>query len=157
MPPSPTDPGAAALATCLNGNWNAPVAREFGALGLSGRSRGAVRSGTGVLQLTFGRDRTFAFTYADVKLDLAAGTAQVTGPVNGTWSLAGNTLRTVRISSATKVTFSLGPISVGAPDSVAGVVDDLPPGEVRVTCTATNLAMVLPTTEGGGTVTFDRV
>lgn len=156
-PPSPTDTGAAALAACLDGNWTAPVAREFAALGLSGRTRGAVQGGSGVLQLTFGRDQTFTFTYADVRLDLAAGTAQVTGPVSGTWSLAGNTLRTVLEQSSTKVTFSLGPITIGAPDAVAGVVQNLPPGEVRVTCGAADLRMVLPATEGGGTVTFDRV
>lgn len=154
---TPTDPGATALATCLNGNWSAPVAREFGALGLSDRSRGVVRSGSGVLQLTFGRDKSFTFTYANVQLNLAAGQSTVTGPVTGTWSLAGNTLRTVLMQTSTKVTFSFGPLTVGAPDSVARVVRTLPPAEVKVTCDAAQLKMVLPSSEGGGTVTFDRV
>jgi phage baseplate assembly protein gpV len=145
-----------ALAACLDGNWSAPVSREFSALGLSQRSKGAVRSGTGVLRLTLGNDRTFSFTYDHVVLRLPAGTANVNGPVSGTWSLSGSMLDTVLIKSATEVTVSLGPVTVGAPSAVTSALETLPPSQVGFTCTDSLLTMQLPSSQGGGTVTFDR-
>jgi hypothetical protein len=150
------DPGIAALGSCLNGNWAAPVAREFSSLGMSQRTKGAVRSGTGVLRITFGRDQTFTFRYEQVTLSLTAGQAVVSGPVTGTWSLQGNTLKTVLGSSQTKVDVKVGPITVAAPASVASVVETLPPSDVLITCTANQLTMQLPASDGGGTVRFDR-
>lgn len=153
---SAADPGIAALSACLNGNWAAPVAREFGSLGMAARTKGAVRSGTGVLRITFGLDRTFTFTYDQVTLSLAAGQALVSGPVTGTWSVQGNTLKTVLVSRQTKVVVKIGPITVDAPGSVASAVETLPPGDVLITCAADRFTMQLPASDGGGTVRFDR-
>lgn len=155
-PAPPVDPGVAALATCLSGNWTAPVAREFDALGLSKRTGGAVRSGTGLLRITFGRDETFTLTYDQVTLSLAAGQARINGPVTGTWSLEANTLRTTPVSRQVKVEVTFGPITVGAPGVVVSAVETFPPGDVLVTCDANRLGMQLSTAVGGGTVQLDR-
>jgi hypothetical protein len=156
-PPAPAiDPGVEALASCLNGNWTAPVAREFGALGLSERTGGAVRSGTGLLWITFGRDETFRFTYDQVTLSLAAGQAVINGPVTGTWSLQGNTLQTAPVSRQTKVEVKLGPVTVGAPGVLVSAVEAFPPGDVLVTCDANRLGMQRSSADGGGIVEFDR-
>jgi hypothetical protein len=155
-PTSTVDPGSAVLVACLNGNWTAPVSREFSALGLGDRSKGTVRGGSGLLRITFGLDRSYTFTYEDVTLDLAIGTATVDGPVTGTWRLAGNTLSTEMIKRSTEVKVNVGPVSVGAPSSVASAVETLPPPQVLVTCEDKRLTMQLPTGQGGGTVGFDR-
>ena len=150
------DPAAAALAACLDGNWSLPVSREFGPLGFAKRSGGAVRGGNGLIRLTLGRDQSFAFTYDQVTLVLPAGRAVVNGPITGSWSLTGNTMKTARVSSAATVKVDLGPVSVGAPRFIASTLETLPPGQVFVTCTADNLMMQLPTSDGGGIVKFDR-
>lgn len=151
------DSGVAALAACLNGNWTAPVSREFAALGVSERTKGAVRDGTGTLRITFARDGSFTFTYDQVQLSLATGQAVVNGPVTGTWSLKGDTLKTVLVSSQTKVDVKLGPITVGAPGVVTSAVENLPPSDVLVNCSADKLIMQLSTVDGGGIARFDRV
>jgi hypothetical protein len=154
--PTSVPPAVAAMMRCLDGNWTAPVSREFTALGISDRTNGAVRSGTGLLRLTLGQDRTFTFTYDQVTLSMAAGSAVVNGPVTGTWSLQDNTLRTTLITNATKVDVKLGPFTLGAPSAVASAVETLPPTDVMIGCATDKLTMQLSTADGGGTVTFDR-
>lgn len=147
---------AAGLAACLGGTWSAPVSREFAALGLSERSGGALRGGTGVLRLTYGADRTYTLTYDAVTLAMAAGQTQVAGPVSGTWSLAGSTLRHVVLRSSAKVTVSLGGVTVGVPAGIASAVQSLPPAEASATCETDRLQFLMPGAAGGGTVIFNR-
>jgi hypothetical protein len=145
------------LPACMIGTWSAPMSREFGNLALERRSNGTVRSATGGLAVTFTSDRHWTFTYRQVKLQLAAGWVGVDGPVNGTWELAGNSLRSTAGSMAVRATMHLGEVSVGiVPSAVTDLVRALPPNQVFVNCTGTGLQFLLPTAQGGGTVTFDH-
>jgi hypothetical protein len=143
------------LPGCMIGSWTAPVAREFGNLGLSARSNGAVRGATGLLSLRFTADRKWTFTYDQVKLDMAAGSVDVSGPITGAWSLDGSTLTSTIGTSSIKATMAIGGLSIGAPGAVTNVLRTLPPNQVFVRCTGGGLQFQLPTSQGGGTTTFD--
>jgi hypothetical protein len=171
-PPPVTDPADASAAAsasassasaaaldlpgCLLGSWTAPVDREFGNLGLQQRTGGAVRGATGDVSLRFAPDGTFGFGYDAVKLQVTAGTVDVTGTIDGTWSLAGDTLSTTVRSSAVKAAVDVGGVRFDAPEPVTAGLRSLPPNQVRVSCTGGGLQFQLPTAQGGGTATFDR-
>jgi len=164
-PPAVSSPAASSssapvagqdLPQCLLGDWTAPVSREFANLGLEQRSNHAVRSATGVLALHFAGDRTWRFTYRQVKLQLSAGSADVDGTVDGGWSLAGNALTTTTGTSAITAQLALGGLRVTAPSSLTDVLKNLPPNQVTVECSGSGLRFQLPAAQGGGTATFDR-
>jgi len=144
------------LAGCLAGTWQAPVQREFTALGLQKASNGVVRGGTGTLRLTFTAARTYSLSYEQVKLSLALGSADVTGGVDGTWSLTGSTLHTTVTKNSTSVKASVAGVPVDS-GALSGALGTVPPSEVFTTCTSAHLRLA-PTGTGTTTqeVTFDR-
>jgi hypothetical protein len=143
------------LPQCMIGTWTAPAARESAHLGLGRRSDGEVRGATGVLILAFTADHRWTFTYRQVKLDLTGGSVDVSGPMDGTWSLAGNTLTSTLGTASVTATAHLGGLTVPVPAAVNRLLRDLPPDQVFVTCTGSGLQFQLPTSQGGGTATFD--
>jgi hypothetical protein len=151
--PSTTPPD---LPECLSGTWTAPVAREFGNLAIADRSDGLVRAGTGVLALAITADRKWTFTYRHVTFQLAAGSVDVDGPIDGTWSLDGNLLTETIGTSSVRTTLHLGGASVRAPGAVTSLIQELPPNQVRVECTGGGLQFQLPTAQGAGRATVDR-
>jgi hypothetical protein len=128
----------------------------FPTRGRPARSGGAGRRATGDVTLRFASDGSFGFSYDAVKLQLNAGTVDVTGTIDGTWSLAGDTLSTTVASSAVKATVDVGGMRFDAPEPVTAALRSLPPNQVHVACTGSGLQFQLPTAQGGGTATFDR-
>jgi hypothetical protein len=151
----PTTSPVLDLPACMIGNWQAPLAREFTNLGLYTRSHGTVRGGSGTLALTFTAANKWTFRYDGVRFDLAAGSVDVSGPVDGTWSLNGSTLTTSVVTSSTTTKMSVAGATFGVPAAVTTALRDLPPNHVYVACTGSGLQFQLPTSQGGGTVTFD--
>jgi hypothetical protein len=139
----------------MTGSWTAPLDREFGHLDVSGSSGGAIRSGTGFLDLRIGGDRTWTLTYRQVRLQLVAGSVAVSGPLGGSWSMAGNILDTAIGTDAVSARLTLAGVTGGAPGTVTGALRALPPDRASVTCTGSGLRFELPTSRGGGAVTFD--
>jgi hypothetical protein len=144
------------LPGCMIGTWTAPVSREFDNLHLQSRTAQAVRGGTGVLTLNFTNRRTWTFSYDQVRLQLPTGEADVSGPIKGTWTLSGNDLSTTVLTSSVTATVNTAGIKVSAPGPLVGVLNKLPPNQTKVTCTGTGLEFQLPSSQGGGTVTFDK-
>jgi hypothetical protein len=144
------------LPTCMIGTWTAPADREFANLGLNRRSDGTVRGATGVLLLIFTQDHRWIFSYHQVTLDLTVGSVDVSGPMDGTWSLAGNALTSTVGAASVKATAHLGGLTVPVPEPVNRLLRGLPPDQAYVACTSTGLQFQLPTSQGGGTATFDH-
>jgi hypothetical protein len=144
------------LPACMIGTWTAPVAREFGNLGIRRRTGGTVRDASGLLSVAFTADHRWIFTYRQVQLRLAAGSVDVSGPMDGTWSLGGNVLTSTLSTTTVKATMHLGGLSVGVPGQVSTLVRTLQPDQVFVTCTGSSLQFQLPVAQGGGIATFDQ-
>jgi hypothetical protein len=148
--------GIGDLPACMIGTWTAPVAREFDHLNLQSRTSQTVRGATGVLNLVLAANKTWTFTYDTVRLQMPTGTAEVSGPISGTWSLSGNTLSTTVAKSTISAKINIAGARIEAPGALTGVLNSLPPNQTRVTCTGSGLQFALPSSQGGGTVTFDK-
>jgi len=137
------------------GRWSAPLAREFGHLGVKKQSDGEINSGTGTVLLAFAADHTFSYTFENVVLDVTGGEAKVSGPVRGTWQLAGNNLTTKVTSSAVKTTVTVAGFDLG--EDFDDEIRSLTPNGATVTCQGSDkLELLLPSSQGGGAVLFDK-
>jgi hypothetical protein len=121
-------------------------------VGLGTMTDGSVQATGGSIRVVFAPDRTYTFTYDDVRLTLGrgAGTAAVDGSVHGTWQLVGDRLTTSVRSSSILVQVSVAGVTLTPSRSLNEALQRGMPSSAEVECSAGQLLTTVSTGAAAG-------
>lgn len=142
---------------CPVGSWSIPAREEFAQMGLGALTRGTVAATGGTIRIRFATDHTYTFSYERVALDLGrgAGTATVSGPVQGAWKVDGDRLTTTVTSSRVTANVKVGGAVVPPTAGLNKALSSGLPTTVRVRCGSGRLTTTITSGAAAGReVTF---